>query len=215
MPTSPVFARYAIVASAGTLDMVHLGNRNTVDNGNWAFDAVANANNVGVQPNWLPNVNQTGPQVTVLATPIAIGLQSQASVLFHVSNGGGSCDVTFTYQSGHASVHTITAPDWFGGSYAGRQDVDRGNPGQNLNLVEAILGLAGDAGESLVSIAFGNRSNPSAGYGIYAVNVDAAVVPSLINRIPLQHNWNGIVHAGEALQPVSYTHLTLPTNREV
>ncbi len=201
VPSAPVFQRFAMVATAGALDMVLLGNRNTVDGGNWVFDGVPDGDNIGIQPSWLANVNLAGPQATILATPIPIGLQSTASVLFHVSNGGGSCDVTFTYQSGHTSVHTISAPDWFGGSYAGRQDTDRANPGANLNLVEATIGLSADVGESLVRITFGNRSNANADYGIYGVNVEAAPTPSLINHIPLHCNWNGIVHAGEAQQP--------------
>ena len=201
LPGNPVFTRFSMVTSPGVLDMVHLGNRNTVDNGNWAFDGSPNGNNVGVQPTWLPNVNQSGAQTTVLATPIAIGSSSSASVLFHVSNGGGSCDVTFGYASGQSSVHTITAPDWFGGSYAGRDSVDQANAGANLGLMESVLDLSGDAGEILNQISFSNRSNPVAGYGIYAVNVEAEIAAQAVNHIALQNNWNGIVHSGEALQP--------------
>ncbi|MCA8948199.1 MAG: hypothetical protein KDE27_01775 [Planctomycetes bacterium] len=201
VPADPVFARYAMVATPGVLDMVHLGNRNTVDNGNWAFDALPDGDNVGIQPNWLPNVNQTGPQVTALATPIAIGINSQASILFHVSNGGGSCDVTFTFQSSQTAVRTITAPDWFGGPHAGRDSVDRANAGAALNLVEAVVDLSAYAGESLVQIAFDNRSNLVGGYGIYGVNVVAGPEPARVNAIPLNYNWNGIVHAGEAAAP--------------
>jgi hypothetical protein len=100
VPSAPVFQRFAVVATAGALDLVHLGNRNTVDGGNWAFDPLPNGNDIGVQPNWLSNPNQSGPQITVLPAPVALGIASSASVLFHVSNGGGSCNVTFTYQSG-------------------------------------------------------------------------------------------------------------------
>ena len=201
LPANPVFSRFAVVATAGGLDMVHLGNRNTVDNGNWAFDAAANGNNVGVQPNWLANPNQTGPQTTSLPTPIPIGTNSSASVLFHVSNGGGSCDVTFAYVSGQSSVHQITAPDWFNCAYAGRDSVDQANPGNNLGLVEAVIDLSSYAGESLSQIVFSNRTNPNAGYGIYAVNVEPELTPQAVNKIPLSYNWNGIVHSGEDLQP--------------
>ena len=198
VPNDATLARYAIVATAGTLDMVHLGNRNTVDNGNWAFDAAPDGDNIGTQPGWLTNVNQTGPQSTVLASPIPIGLNSTASVLFHISNGGGSLDVTFTYLSGRTRVRTLTGPDWFAGSYAGRDSVDRANAGASLSLTERTVDLSVDAGETLTQIAFGNRSNAAAGYGIYGVNVEAAPVSKRDNQIPLNYNWNGIVHAGEA-----------------
>lgn len=201
VPGNPVFTRFSMVTAPGVLDMVHLGNRDTVDNGNWTFDPIANGNNVGVQPNWLANTDQSGPQSTTLAAPIAIGINSSASVLFHVSNGGGSCDVTFSYASGQSSVHSITAPDWFGGSYPGRDSVDQANAGSNLGLVESVVDLSGDGGETLNQITFSNRSNAGAGYAIYAVNVDAEVAPQAVNQIALQYNWNGIVHSGEAQQP--------------
>ncbi|MCR9245977.1 MAG: hypothetical protein NXI31_13175 [bacterium] len=201
VPTDPVLSRYALVGTAGALDMVHLGNRNTVDNGNWAFDSSPNSNAVGTQPSWLSNPNQTGSQTTNLTTPIPLGLQSQATVLFHVSNGGGSCDVTFSFQSGATATRTITAPDWFNGAFAGRDSVDRADAGNNLGLVEATLDLSAFAGEALTRIAFGNRSNTNAGYGIYAVNVVPAPEPATETRIALNYNWNGIVHAGEAGLP--------------
>jgi len=201
VPSDPVFTRFAVVAAPGALDMVHLGNRNTVDNGNWAFDAFVNGNDVGVQPSWLANVDQSGPQTTTLATAIPIGLTSQASILWHVSNGGGSCDVVFGYQSGASRTLSITAPDWFNGGFAGRDSVDRADAGNNLNLQESTVDLSLDAGEQLVSITFANRSNPIGGYGFYGVNVVPGADPSLVNQIALAHNWNGMVHAGEDQQP--------------
>jgi len=201
VPASAVLQRFALVETAGVLDMVHLGNRNTVDNGNWAFDSFANGNNVGVQPGWLANSNQAGPQTTSIQNAIPIGATSTASVLFHVSNGGGSCDVTFGYQSGASSTHAISAPDWFGGSLPGRDSVDQANSGANLNVVEFVIDLSAQAGESMTSVTFSNRSNSNAGYGIYGVNVEAAVLPARLNHIALNHNWNGVVHAGEAQQP--------------
>lgn len=201
VPNHPLFAQYSVVTTSATLDMVHLGNRNTVDNGNWAFESFANGNNIGVQPAWLANVNQSGAQVTALAVPIPLGINSSAGVLFHVSNGGGSCDVTFTYVGGQTSVHSIAGPDWYGGSLPGRDSVDQANVGGNLNLTEVVIDLSGHAGQSISHIAFSNRSNNNGGYGIYAVNVEAEVPPQAVHKIPLQYNWNGIVHGGEALQP--------------
>ncbi len=201
VPGDPLLQRYAVVATPGTLDMVHLGNRNTVDGGNWAFDAQPDNDDRGIRPQWLPNPDQTGPQATTLATPVPIGLASSASILFHVSNGGGSFDVVFTYQSNRTRTRTVAGPDWFGGSYAGRERVDRATAGGNLNLVERTVDLSVDAGEVLVQIAFANRSNTNAGYGIYGVNVEAAPQPKLVHTIALACNWNGIVHAGESQQP--------------
>jgi hypothetical protein len=201
VPNDPTLARYAIPTQAGVLDMVHLGNRNTVNGSGWAFEATPNTNDVGIQPAWLPNVNQTGPLTTVLATPVLLGLSSTASVLFQISNGGGSFDITFGYQSGGTRVRTVSGPDWFGGNLPGTQNVDRGLAGGNLNVVERTVDLSIDAGETLVRVSFGNRSNTNAGYGIFGLNVEAAPVPKRVNAIALNCNWNGIVHAGEAGQP--------------
>ena len=204
VPPSAVLQRYAIVETANTLDMVHLGNRNTVSNGLWAFDSFPNGNNVGIRPNWLPSVqsvNQAGPQTTNLQTPIALGPSSSASVVLQVSDGGGSCNVTFGYQSGASSTHVLSAPDWFGGSLPGRDSVDRANPGVNLNVVEVVIDLSAYGGDLMNSITFSNRSNANAGYAIYGVNVEAAPEPQQVTNVQLAMNWNGIVHAGEAGNP--------------
>ncbi len=201
VPASAILQRYALVETANTLDMVHLGNRNTVSNGLWAFDPFPNNNNVGTQPAWLSSVNQAGPQTTTIANPIPIGSTSSASIVLQVSDGGGSCNVTFGYQSGATSVHVISAPDWFGGSLPGRDSVDQANQGVNLNVVEAVIDLSVYAGDLMTSITFSNRTNQNAGYGIYGVNVEAAPEPQRVNNIALDMNWNGIVHSGEAQQP--------------
>ncbi|MFK7742515.1 MAG: hypothetical protein AB8H80_19535 [Planctomycetota bacterium] len=73
MSTHPILGRYKLVDRNDTLDIVHLGDRNLVDNGNWAFDATADGDDIGVQPNWLPNSDQTGPQASTLAEPITVG----------------------------------------------------------------------------------------------------------------------------------------------
>ena len=201
VPASAVLQRYAIVANAGALDTVHLGNRNAVSNGLWAFEAFPNGNNVGTRPQWLQNVNQSGPQTTNIQTPIPLGPASSASVVMQVSDGGGSCTVTFGYQSGASSIHVITAPDWFGGSLPGRDSVDRANAGVNLNVAETVIDLSTYAGEEMTSITFSNRTNANAGYAIYGVNVEAAPDPQQVTNIDLNMNWNGVVHAGEAQQP--------------
>ncbi len=201
VPNDPLLARYAVVTTPGVLDMVHLGNRNTVDGGNWAFDPAPDNDDRGIRPSWLPNPDQTGPQTTTLANALPIGLQSTAAVLFHVSNGGGSFDATFVYQSGRSRTATLTGPDWYGGALPGRERVDRATAGNNLNLIERVVDLSADAGEQLVAIRFANRSNGNAGYGIYGVNVIPAATPKLVHEIALRCNWNGIVHAGEDQLP--------------
>lgn len=201
VPASAVLQRYAIVDTAGTLDMVHLGNRNAVSNGLWAFDSFPNGNTVGTQPTWLTNVNQSGPQTTTLQNAIPIGPTSSASVVMQVSDGGGSCNMTFGYQSGASSVHVISAPDWFGGSLPGRDSVDQANQGVNLNVSETVVDLSAYAGDLITSVTFSNRTNANGGYGILGVNVEAAAAPQRVNNIPLAMNWNGVVHTGEAGNP--------------
>jgi hypothetical protein len=201
VPNDPVLARYRLVGTPGVLDIVHLGNRNTVSGGVWAFETVANGNDIGIRPNWLPVVDQSGPQTTVLTTPLLMGSTSTASFLFQISNGGGSFTVTFTYQSNRIHTATLTGPDWFGGTYAGTANVDRALPGGNLNVTEQVVDLSADAGETLTRIAFSNRSNQSGDYAILAANVDPAPVPMRVNQITLNYNFNGIVHAGESGQP--------------
>ena len=72
VPADPLTNPYQLIATAGALDIVHLGNRNTVDNGNWAFQPTANGDNIGIQPTWLPNADQSTPQTTILATPLPL-----------------------------------------------------------------------------------------------------------------------------------------------
>ncbi len=201
VPNHPLLNRYQLVGSAGALDIVHLGNRNQVDGGNWQFDANPDGDNVGIRPNWLPNPNQSTPQRTTLATPVAIGPSSVASLIFQISNGGGTFDVTFGYASGASRPVNLGGGDWFNGAFAGTDSVDQANSGNNLNIVEQMVDLSGDAGESLTSITFSNPSNPRAGYAILAVNVEAAPDPSRLNHIALSCNFNGIVHAGESGAP--------------
>jgi hypothetical protein len=171
VPAVPLLQPYALIGTPGLLDIVHLGDRNTVDNGNWIFDLVPDGDNVGIQPTWLPNTNQTGPLTTTLAMPILIDGASTASFLFQISNGGGSFDVTFTFQSGPPVVASLSGGDWFGGQFLGRQDVDMANVGANLSIAERTVDLSGQAGRVLTAIAFGNRSNLVAGYAILAANV--------------------------------------------
>ena len=93
---------------------------------------------------------------------------SAASVLFQISNGGGSFDMEFTFQTGAPVVASISGPDWFGGSLPGTANTDSGLPGANLSLTERTVDLSAEAGRVLTAITFSNRSNLNAGYGIVA-----------------------------------------------
>lgn len=169
-----ILRRYNLVATGLIPDIVHLGDRNLVDNGRWAFDASPDGDNLGVQPNWLPNSDQTGQQITTLAEPLPIG-NARLSLCYNVSNGGGSFDVTVQLQSGASVVTTVTAPDWFGGDILASENVDMPQvnfPLTYLNVAEATIDLSVHTGDSITAIEFGNRSNVQAGYAIYGARVD-------------------------------------------
>src|SRR5262249_24314732 len=88
------FMPFSVVLQAGALDIVHLGDRAFVDNGNWNWGLCANC---GQQPSWLPNSNQTGPQVTDVTSLHAVFTANTGlGVLYNISNGGGRFDVTLT-----------------------------------------------------------------------------------------------------------------------
>jgi hypothetical protein len=201
VPADPLLAGYALVTNAGALDLVHLGNRNTVDFGNWVFDALPDGDDIGDQPLWLPNPDQTGPQTTVLPTPLPIAPSTVFGLLYQISNGGGSFDVTFGWLGGGSHTVSVSAGDWFGGTLPGRQNVDTGATGANLSVTEARLGLGAFSGQVLGQVTFSNRSNANAGVAILAANLEYPPAVRRVNQIPLAYNWNGIVHAGEGGQP--------------
>lgn len=194
VPNDATLNQYQLVGQAGALDIVHLGNRNLTDGGNHAFDAAVDGDNVGIQPNWLPNVDQTGPQTTVLGAPILLGSGSSASFLYQISNGGGDFDVEFGFQGGGSTVVTLSGPDWFGpnggtpaiGTFAGTDGQDQGNTGAaTLLITESVVDLSGFAGQTLESISFQNQSNTSAGYAILAANVDNIPEPGSLALLGL------------------------------
>lgn len=192
---------YRLVTQANTLDIVHLGDRNAVNNGFWAFDPSPDNDNVGTQPAWLTNTNQTGPQVTQLASAIQLGPTSAAGVLYQFCNGGGSFDVTFVFASGQRRTATLQGVDWFGGSFPGTDSTDRANPGANLNVSEGIIDLSANAGETIQRIEFSNLRSGTGSCAILAMNIEAASDPRRVTRVPLAYNFNGIVHASEDGQP--------------
>jgi hypothetical protein len=174
---------YAPVADAFTLDIVHLGNRNTVDNGNHAFDVTPDGDNVGVQPAWLESTDQTGPQTTMLPTPLTLNAAAQVGVLYQASNGGSSFDVTLHFADATSVTVTVNAPDWYQanspalpgpgvawqeslGTFPGTESVDVANPGPALNVAEAVItaeqvdaNLGFDlSGRTLTAVTFQNSA---------------------------------------------------------
>jgi len=201
VPAAVLLANYQLVATAGALDIVHLGNRNTVTGGLWAFDIVPDGDDVGIQPAWLTNVDQTGPQVTALAQPLPVTATTTASFLYQISDGGGTFDVTISFQSGSSVVATLGGGDWFGGPFFGASNVDSGVPGAGLSITEGTVDLSSNAGEIVTAIGFSNRSNAVAGYAILAATFNYPIEPRRVNQIPLAYNFNGIVHSGESGLP--------------
>jgi hypothetical protein len=188
---------YSIVRTPGVLDIVHLGDRNTVDNNNHVFDLVIDGDNVGVQPDWLLDTNQTGAQTTnLLPSNLILGPDTRLGVLYQISNGGGDFLMTLTFDDTSTAVIELVGPDWFFdqspgpaffgvevqtqlGVFAGAENVDQATHGASLNVVEAIVSTArmlsdgiGDfTGKRLASITFSDRTNTVAGYAIIAASV--------------------------------------------
>lgn len=197
VPASPILAPYNLVATAGALDIVHIGNRNTVDAGTRPFGAAPDGDDFGVQPTWLASPDQTTPQTSTLASPVALQGTSSASFLLQISNGGGSIDVNFAFQSGASTSASISAGDWFGGGFAGTGATDNAAVDSNLSITEFTVDLSAFDGEALTAITFANPSNTNAGYAILACNVSTDLVPTTTTQLSLNYNFNGIVHAGE------------------
>ena len=176
VPNIPLFRDYQVVDTPQTPDVVHLGNRDTVSGGAWAFEPTANGNFVGTQPAWLPDVDQTAPQTTQLDHPIRLDGASAAALIFQVSDGGGSFEVAFEFASGGPVVETVFGADWLGGPLPGVAGVDSATAGgTGLNVNERSIDLSANAGRLLTAITFQNADNPDAGYAILAMNVAGCI----------------------------------------
>lgn len=182
IPNDPILAGYQLVATPGVLDLVHLGNRNTVDAGNWAFDAVPDGDNIGIQPTWLASADQTGPQTTTLATPILVTPASSLGFLYQISNGGGSFDVTVTFATGTSVTETFSGPDWYLGTFPGTGSVDIANPDQNLSLTEGRVDLDAYVGDAITQITFSNASNANGAVGIVACNFGVKASSTVVGQ---------------------------------
>jgi len=103
--------------SAGQLDMVHLGNRNTMA----AFETTApgSSANRGIFPTWMPDAascDHTGPQVTTVSPGIVLDDATEIGVLYMISNGGGTFDVVLHFTDDSTATATLNGPDWYGGN---------------------------------------------------------------------------------------------------
>ncbi|MEM6795638.1 MAG: hypothetical protein AAF725_16800 [Acidobacteriota bacterium] len=202
---------YDINETGGVLDILHLGNRNTVDGGTWTFDATADMDNIGVQPDWLPDPDQTFVFQTV--DPILFDANSTVGLLYQISNGGGDFDVTLGFDDDTTVTVTVNGPDWFGPfagtpdapgpgvvlqqnlgtDFTGAENVDAGSAGATLIVTEAVIGAAelqadlgfNASGKTLTSLAFDNPSNAAAGHAIMAVTVEGTVPTGIdITEVP-------------------------------
>ncbi len=194
VPSDPILDNYKFVTTADTLDLVHLGNRNTVDFGNRPFDADGvDADAFGVQPNWLADPDQTGPQTTTLGAPILLDGPSSASFLFQASNGGATFEVVFGFQGGGSTTATLTAPDWFGpgagapniGAFPGTENTDFAQSGATLLITEQVVDLNAFNGSTLESITFQNGDNANAGIAVLAANVEVVPEPGSLALLGL------------------------------
>jgi len=193
---------YSLVGIAGDLDIVHIGNRNTVDNGNWAFDAVADGDTIGIQPDWLLDPDQS-TVVNLLTNPIPLNSVSEIGFLYQISNGGGSFDVVLEFSDLTTVTVTLNGPDWFGpgggtptpagagvavqqnlvGTFIATNNVDQADTDQDLLVTEAVISaaqllsdLAFDInGLELTGITFTNTSNAIAGYAIIAATTNITI----------------------------------------
>jgi len=201
IPNDSLLSGYQLIGTPTSLDIVHLGNRDTVSQSLFVFQGLANGDDVGTQPAWLPVVDQSTPQTTVMQTPLPIDGTTEVAFLYQISNGGGTFDVTFTFASGNTFTAQLGGGDWFGGAYLGTQNVDNGFAGANLSITEGRIDMSSQSGELATEITFSNRSNTDAGYAILACNFEYATAPSFSNKIPLNYNFNGIAHVGEVGNP--------------
>ena len=206
------FGSYPMVGATGlsytvstyrsfVLDMVLLGNRNTVDGSSRVFDPAPDLDNIGIQPTWLANPDLTGPQTTTLATPLTIGANWTLGVVYNISNGGGSFVMVVHFVGGGSASFTLQGPDWYGaqdGWYnnppaLGAGVISRSRLGtfqavewtdnpwgytEVLNVCESVVTLNPYTGSQLASVSFQSRGNTNASYGIYGLTLNNPNAPT-------------------------------------
>lgn len=157
---------YTIITDPNVLDCVMLGNRGPGTG--WAYDLAEDGDNIGIQPDWDPLPNHTGPQTTDTA-PLNLVMHpnTQIGFLYQVSNGGGSFQVVLGFSDFSSVTVTLGAPDWFnlpavgapGAGVASQSRYGGANtnwpatnnndaaavgaiPGQNLSVFEGVISIA-------------------------------------------------------------------------
>jgi hypothetical protein len=185
-PSSAVADKYEFCTDAFVPDMVHLGNRCDGANGWICYDPVGGPDTAtcrGEYPAWMPqgSEDQTGAQVSILSTPLAVNADSSVSVIFHISDGGGAFTITCGFENGPDITGIIGAGDWFGGPYAGSDNFDCAGLGAaGLHIDEGSIDIGAAAGDILTSITFSDPQT-SGGYAIFAANgvgVDSVPCPA-------------------------------------
>lgn len=174
VPRDALLDQYYLVDQPGQLDLVHLGNRNLTLGSSFAFDAAPDGDNLGVQPNWLPSVDQTGVQTTVLPAPVQLQLGASASLLCQGTTGGQTFDTTFDFAGGNSVTFTRFANDWLGGPYVGVDSVDAAQAStMGLNLTEIGFDLSPHTGETVMRVSFSSGLSNDAALAVCALNIDA------------------------------------------
>ncbi len=227
---------YSIVTDPFTLDMVCLGDRNVVDGGIWIFDDEIGGldqelgggafiyNYIGVQPDWLTQVDQTGPQTSDLsALNLAMGADTRIGILYNASNGGSYFLATLNFTDGSSAALSLHCPDWFEsqfpdaaqpgvevqqqlGVFQGSGKSDLGWESNSMNVTEAVIstqslldnGLGDFTGKTLQSITFSDKVNFNANVGIYALTVrDGAPGAPVCPPCAADFNLDGGVDGGD------------------
>ncbi|MEM8931232.1 MAG: VCBS repeat-containing protein, partial [Acidobacteriota bacterium] len=195
-PVSPhTGLRYDTVDTPGVVDMIHLGRRETQQ----PFDATADGDAAGTQPDWLTALDQS-TVFTSVSPRIELTLDASLGLLYHAERAG-SFDVTLHFEDGTASPPiALATSDWRSenggappvpgpgvtvqenlGLFFGRGNYDLADPDEPLIVHEALIrgtamlrDLGFDlSGRTLTGITFDNRSN-GRGYGIYAVQLSGS-----------------------------------------
>ncbi len=189
---------YNIERSAGPLDIVMLGDRNTVAGGTRAFDPKADGDAQRHPAQLAPQLRShrpPGPPTSPPSSPSWGPTPSSASSTRSPTAAAPSTSPLGFDDSTSVTV-SISGPDWFNdqtpgapgagvavqrkfGVFRGAGQTDNGILDNNLNLAEAIVstqsllddGFGDVTGKQLTSVTFSDRSNSKAAYAIVAASL--------------------------------------------
>lgn len=187
--------QYATIQDADVLDMIHLGDR-SLEGG---FDATADGDSRGIQPDWLPDADQS-TVVSTVSPAVTLTTDTVIGILYQAANEGGQFDVTLGFGDGSSVTVTLDAAFVFAGNgdvpgdpgpgvahqenlglFLGHGDTDNGTVEGPLLVQEALISrerIRVDlgveiAGRELTTVTFDNRTSGS-GYGIYAMTLEGS-----------------------------------------